>query len=105
VVEAWSVSLGTVPASVGIYVLTRQGLDEHINTFVPVLVSAGSEQVDGVLQVKVIVAVEVASDEVVNLLLGLDVQVLELVHRGELDHIQTVGQDPICSISCVPARR
>jgi hypothetical protein len=42
------------------------------------------------------VTVEVAADEVVDLLLGLDVEVLELVHGRELDDVETVGQDAVC---------
>lgn len=75
--------------------LTSKRLDEHIHTLVPVLVSSGSEQVDGVLEVKVIMTVEVTPDEIVDLLLGLDVQVLEFVHRGEFDDVETVGQDTV----------
>lgn len=40
-------------------------------------------------------AIEVASDKVVDLLLGQDVEILELVHGSELDHIETVWQDTI----------
>jgi hypothetical protein len=40
-------------------------------------------------------AVEMTSNEIVNLLLGLDVQVLELVHGSKLLDVQTVGQDTI----------
>lgn len=39
--------------------------------------------------------VEMTSNEIVDLLFGLDVEVLELVHCGKLDDIQTVGQDAI----------
>ena len=39
--------------------------------------------------------VEVPADEVVNLRLRRRVQVLELVHRLELDHVETVREDPI----------
>ena len=36
-----------------------------------------------------------ATDELVNLCLRALVQVLELVHRAELDHVQPVRQDPV----------
>ena len=75
---------------------TSQRLDEHVDTLVPELVSASREQVDGVLEVKVVVSVEVSADEVVDLFLGLDVQVLELVHRRELLDVKTVRQDTVC---------
>jgi hypothetical protein len=78
---------------------TGKRFDEHVDTLVSELVSSSSEQVDGVFQVKVVVPVEVTSDKVVDLLLGLDMQVLELVHGSELDHVQTVRQDTICKVS------
>lgn len=40
-------------------------------------------------------AVEVSSDELVNLRLGRRVQVLELVHRLELDNVETVREDAV----------
>lgn len=40
-------------------------------------------------------AVEVTPDEVVDLGLGHGVQVLELVHGGELDDVETVGKDTV----------
>lgn len=76
-------------------ILTSKRLDEHVNTFVPEFVSTSGEQIDGVFQVKVVVAVEVTSDEIVDLLLGLHVQVLEFVHSSELLDVQTVRQDTI----------
>jgi hypothetical protein len=42
------------------------------------------------------VAIEVTSDEVVDLGFGHGVEVLELVHGGELDDVETVRQDAIC---------
>lgn len=41
--------------------------------------------------------IEMTTNEFVDLLLGLNVQVLELVHGGELDNVETVGEDAICS--------
>lgn len=35
------------------------------------------------------------ADEFINFLLGLNVQVLELVHGGKLDNVETVGEDTI----------
>ena len=74
---------------------TSQRLDEHVHTLVPELVSPSREQVDGVLEVKVVVSVEVSADEIVDLLLGLDVQVLELVHGRELLDVEAVRQDTV----------
>ena len=40
-------------------------------------------------------AVEVPADKVVDLRFRCRVQILELVHRLELNHIETVREDPI----------
>ena len=74
---------------------TRERLDEHVDTLVAELITTSGEQVDRVFKVKVVVAVEVAADKLVNLLLGQRVEVLELVHGRKLDHVETVGQDTI----------
>jgi hypothetical protein len=79
-------------------ILTRQRFNEHVNTLVPEFVSTGGEHVDGVFQVKVVVAVEVTTDEFVDLLLRHCVQVLEFVHGRELFHVETVGQDAVCEL-------
>ena len=39
--------------------------------------------------------VEMTSNKVVDLLLGLDVEVLELVHGSEFLDVQTVGEDSV----------
>lgn len=39
--------------------------------------------------------IEMTSDKVINLLLGLDVEVLELVHGCEFLDVETVGKDTI----------
>jgi hypothetical protein len=39
--------------------------------------------------------IEMTSDEIVNLLLGLYVEVLELVHGSKLLDVETVGEDTI----------
>ena len=75
--------------------LTSQTLEEHVNTLVPVLVSSGSEHVNSVLHIKVVMTVKVTLDKLVDLGLGQGVKVLELVHGLELDHIETVGEDTV----------
>lgn len=55
----------------------RERLDEHVHALVAVLVATSSEEVERLVEVKVVVAVEVASDKVVDLLLRDGVQVLE----------------------------
>ena len=47
----------------------REGLHEHVDTLIPVLVTASGEEVKGVVQIKVIVAIKVTPDEVVDLVL------------------------------------
>lgn len=84
------------PIALGWTGLTCKRLDKHVDTFVPELVSTSSEQVECVFKVKVVMTVEVTSDKIVDLLLGLDVQVLELVHGRKLLDVETVGQDTIC---------
>lgn len=75
--------------------LTGEGLDEHVNTLVTVLVSTGGKEVESVLKVEVVMTVEMSSDEVVDFGLGEGVHVLELVHGRELGHVKTVGDDTI----------
>ncbi len=45
-----------------------------------------------ILEIKVIMPIEVPSNEFVNLRLRGSVQILELVHGLELDHVQTVRE-------------
>lgn len=75
--------------------LTRERLYEHVHSLVAVLVTTGGEEVERVVEVKVVVAVEMASDEVIDLLLRDSVEVLELVHGRELGHVETVGRDTV----------
>jgi hypothetical protein len=70
-------------------------LDEHIHTLISELIASSGEEIQGVVGIKVVVAIEVASDKVVNLLLGLLMQILELVDRGEFRHVQAVGKHTI----------
>lgn len=70
-----------------------QGLNEHISSLIGKLVASGREQVQGLVQVEVIVAVEVTAHKVVDLLLGEGVQVLELVKGTKLLDTQAIGRD------------
>lgn len=72
-----------------------QGFDEHITALIPVLVSTGDEEVQRVVQIPIIVAIEMPSHKVINLLLGLCVQILELVHGREFDHVETVRKHTV----------
>lgn len=51
--------------------------------------------IERVIQIEVKVAVEVTPNEFVDLRLGGRVQVLEFVHRLELDDVQAVGNDTV----------
>jgi hypothetical protein len=75
--------------------LTSKRLNKHINTFIPKLVSTSSEQVKRVVKVEIVMTIEMTSDEIVNLLLGLNVEVLEFVHSSEFLDVETVGEDTI----------
>lgn len=74
---------------------TSQRFDKHIDTFVAVLVSSSSEEIQRVLGIKVVLAVEVTSDEVIDLDLRLLMQVLELVRCRELLDIESIGQNTV----------
>jgi hypothetical protein len=74
---------------------TRQGLDEHVHALVGELVATGREQVQSLVQVEVVVAVEVTANEVVDLLLVDGVQILELVQSAELLHAEAVRRDHV----------
>ena len=76
-------------------VQTRQGLDEHVNALVTVLVTSCGEKVQSLVGIEVIVAIEVTADKVIDpLLVGL-MQVLELVRGRKLLDVETIGQDAI----------
>ncbi len=76
-------------------VQSRQRFDKHVYTLIAILVATGGEEVECVLRVEVVVAVEMPAHKVVDLDLGLLVQILELVGGRELLHVQTVGQDTV----------
>lgn len=74
---------------------TCQGLDEHVDAFVAVLVSARGEEEKSVVGIKVIGPVEVPANEIQNLCLGQLMQVLEFMRRGELLDVKTVWQNTV----------
>jgi hypothetical protein len=43
--------------------------------------------------------IEMTSDEIINLFLGLNVEVLEFVHGCEFLDVETVGEDSICGLA------
>ena len=76
-------------------VQASQRLDKHIHTLIPVLVTSGSEEVQRLVRIEVIVPIEMTADKVVDALLVGLVQVLELVSCAELLDIETVGQNTV----------
>lgn len=76
-------------------VQTGEGLDEHVYTLIPELVATSREEVESVFRIEIVVTIEVTADKVVDLLLGLLVKVLELVHGGELGDVETIGQHSV----------
>jgi hypothetical protein len=56
---------------------------------------ASQTHIECVVNVEVVVAVEVAANEIVDLRLRGRVQVLELVHRLKLDDVKAVGQNTV----------
>jgi hypothetical protein len=75
--------------------LTSKRFNKHINTFVPKFVSTSSEEVQSVVQIEIVMTIEMSSNEIINLFLGLNVEILEFVHCCKLLDVQTVGQDTI----------
>jgi len=70
---------------------TAKSFDEHVNTLITVFITSSNEEVEGVaFQVPIIVTIKVTSNKIVDLLFADSVQVLEFVHSGEFDNIQTI---------------
>ena len=84
-------------ASGGLQAVVKTGkrLNEHIHTLIPELVATGSEEVEGVFWLEIVMAIKVTADKVVDLFLGLLMEVLELMHGRELGDVETVGEDTI----------
>ena len=78
-----------------VVVESGQGLDEDVGTFVAEFVATGDEEVEGLVEVEVVVAVEVAADEFVDFVFREGVQVLEFVEGGEFFHVEAVGGDDV----------
>ena len=76
-------------------VQASQRFDEHIAPLISVLVPPSSEKVKSIVRVEIVVAVEMPSYKVMDLLLRLLMEILELVHGRELDDIQSVRKDSI----------
>lgn len=72
-----------------------QRLDVHVNALVAVLVASSGEKVQRIIKIEIVMAIKVTSHKVMDTILGDCVQVLELVHRREFDHVQSVGQHAV----------
>lgn len=70
---------------------TGEGFNKHIDALVAIFVSTGSEKVEGIVEIKVIMTVEMATDEIVDDILFDGMQILKFVHGTEFDDIETVG--------------
>lgn len=86
---------GVASRSLEAVVQPGQRLDEHVDTLISEFVTTGCEDIDGVIRVKVVVAIKVTSNEIVDLLLGNLMQVLEFVDRRELCDVQAVRQHTV----------
>lgn len=69
--------------------------DKHVHALVPVLVTTGSKQVDGIIKIKVVVAIEMTTDKLVDLGLGGGMKVLKFMHGLKFDDVETVGKDSV----------
>jgi hypothetical protein len=76
-------------------VQSRQRLNEHVNALIPEFVTTSSEEIQCVINIEVVVAIEMSADKVVDLLLCLLVQVLEFVDSRELGDVETIGQNAV----------
>lgn len=74
---------------------TRKSLKVKVNAFVAILVAACGEKVQGVVKVKVVVAVKVALDKGPDLLLALVVAVVQFMHGAKLVAIEAIREDPV----------
>lgn len=74
---------------------SRQRLNENIGAFVAELISTSDEKVQSLLEIKVEMPVKVTANEFVNLLFGHRVEILELVQRRELLHVESVRRDDV----------
>lgn len=69
--------------------------DKHIDTLVSVLVSAGSEKVECIIEIKVVVTIEMTSYKVIDNILLDGMQILEFVHGLEFDDVEPVRQNSV----------
>ena len=69
--------------------------DKHIDTLVPILVSTGSEKVECIIEIKVVVAIKMTSYKVIDDILLDGMQILEFVHSLEFDDVKPIRQNSV----------
>lgn len=52
-------------------VQASQAFDEHIDALVPEFIASRREKVQGIVQIEIVMAIEMAPNEVINFLFGL----------------------------------
>ena len=81
--------------SLELVIETGKSLNKHVCTLISILVAASNEEIKGIVEIKVVVAVKVAANKLVNLFLFNGVEVLKLVDGRKLDHVEAIGEDTI----------
>jgi len=76
-------------------IFTGKRLDKHIDTLIPILIPPCGKHVQGIVQIKIIIAIEMAPNELIDFSLGGSMHILEFMHSLKLDDIQAIGQYPI----------
>ena len=76
-------------------VQTCQSFNEHIDAFIPELVTTGREEVERIVSIEVVVTVEMSSNEIADLILSLLMEILELMHSREFFDVETIGEHAI----------
>lgn len=72
-------------------VQSSQRLDKDISTFVAEFIPACGKSVESLVKIEIHVSIEVTTNEVMDLLLVLSMEILEFMKGGKLDDIQSVG--------------
>jgi hypothetical protein len=67
-----------------------ESLDKHIHALIPVFVPPRREEVQCIIQVKVIMSIKMSTDKIINDVLLDGMQVLKLVHSLEFNHVETI---------------
>lgn len=76
-------------------IITGKRFDKHIDTLIPILIPPCGKHVQGIVQIEIVITIEMAPNELIDLGLGGGVHILEFMHSLKLDDIQAIGQYPI----------